>query len=121
MKALIVVAHGSRRKQSNEEVVALIEKIKATNLEGYDRFHASFLELAKPSISDTVDSCVNEGVTSIVLLPYFLNSGTHVVNDIPNIVDQAKSKYPDLDIHMTKHIGASDLMMNLIVSLSENK
>ncbi|WP_413701257.1 sirohydrochlorin chelatase [Psychromonas sp. KJ10-10] len=121
MKALIVVAHGSRRKQSNEEVVSLIEKIKATNIEGYDSFHASFLELATPSITDTIEACVNDGVTSIVLLPYFLNSGTHVVNDIPSIVNQAKLNYPTLDIHMTKHIGASDLMMDLILSLSENK
>lgn len=119
MKALIVVAHGSRREESNQEVVALIEKIKSTNLLGYESFHASFLEIAKPSILDSIESCVNEGATSIVLFPYFLNSGTHVVNDIPNIVAQANIKYPHLEIKITTHIGASNLMMDLICSIAE--
>jgi sirohydrochlorin ferrochelatase len=119
MKSLILVAHGSRREQSNQEVVAIIEKIKQINLASYDSFHASFLELAKPSILDSIENCINEGATSIVLLPYFLNSGTHVVNDIPNIVEQANAKYPNLDIKVTTNIGASNLMMDLICSIAE--
>tara|TARA_R110001583_G_scaffold26571_1_gene95687 strand:+ start:107 stop:472 length:366 start_codon:yes stop_codon:yes gene_type:complete len=119
MKALLLVAHGSRREKSNQEVIALVDKIKATNLSGYDIFHASFLEIAKPSILDSIEECVNEGASSIVLLPYFLNSGNHVVEDIPHIVNQANTKFPDLDIKTTTHIGASNLMMDLIISIAE--
>lgn len=30
MKALLLIAHGSRRKQSNDEVILLAEKLKKT-------------------------------------------------------------------------------------------
>jgi hypothetical protein len=41
------------------------------------------------------------------------------VNDIPNIVAQANIKYPHLEIKITTHIGASNLMMDLICSIAE--
>ena len=118
MKSLVLVAHGSRRKESNQEVMALVDKIKELNLPGYDCFEASFLELAKPSILDAIQQSIDEGATSIVLLPYFLNSGTHVVNDIPSIMNQAKEKHPDINFQVTTNIGASDLMMDLILSIA---
>jgi sirohydrochlorin ferrochelatase len=119
MKALILIAHGSRREQSNQEVFTLIENIKGIGLKGYDIYHASFLEIAKPGLLDSIESCVNEGASSIVLLPYFLNSGNHVVKDVPHIVSQVKLKYPSLDIQVTTHIGVSSLMIDLIISLAE--
>jgi sirohydrochlorin ferrochelatase len=119
MKALILIAHGSRREQSNQEVFTLIKQLKSVGLKGYDIYHASFLEIAKPSLLDSIENCINEGASSIVLLPYFLNSGNHVVQDVPHIVTQAKLKYPSLDIRVTTHIGVSSLMIDLIVSLAE--
>ena len=56
MKALLLVAHGSRRVSSNT------------------------------------------GATSIVVLPYFLNSGRHFVEDIPEILTAEKESYPDVSI-----------------------
>ncbi|PKG37159.1 sirohydrochlorin chelatase [Psychromonas sp. Urea-02u-13] len=119
MKALLLIAHGSRREQSNQEVFTLVEQLKATHLAGYELYQAGFLEIAQPSILDAIESSVNEGASSVVLLPYFLNSGNHVVQDIPNIINQAKLKHPNLAIHVTEHVGASDLMLDLIVGLAK--
>ena len=60
--------------------------------------------------------CADDGATSIIVLPYFLNSGRHVVEDIPNIVEQTRPDYPDVDIKVAQHLGASDLMMDLLIS-----
>jgi sirohydrochlorin ferrochelatase len=119
MKALLLIAHGSRREQSNQEVLTLVDNLKKTTLTGYDIYQAGFLEIAKPSILGAIEHCVDKGASSVVLLPYFLNSGNHVVQDIPDIIHQAKLKYPGLDIQVTTHIGASNLMMDLIVSLAK--
>jgi len=116
MKALLLIAHGSRRKQSNDEVVVLAEKLKKNCAEQYEIIHAGFLELAQPMIPDGIKKCVEEGATSIVVLPYFLNSGRHVVEDIPNIVSETKLDYPNIDIKIAPHLGASDLMMALLIA-----
>ena len=116
MKALLLIAHGSRRQQSNEEVMALAEKLKKNCSEQYAIVHAGFLELADTLIPDGIKHCVDDGATEIIVLPYFLNSGTHVVNDIPDIVEQTRPHYPGVDIKVAKHLGASELMMDLLIS-----
>lgn len=116
MKALLLIAHGSRRKQSNDEVVLLAEKLKKNCSEQYNIIHAGFLELAETLIPDGIKKCADDGATSIIVLPYFLNSGRHVVEDIPNIVEQTMPDYPDVDIKVAQHLGASELMMELLIS-----
>ena len=116
MKALLLIAHGSRRKQSNDEVVVLADKLKNNCSEQYSIIHAGFLELAETLIPDGIKKCVDDGATEIIVLPYFLNSGRHVVEDIPNIVEETIPHYPGVDIKIAQHLGASDLMMDLLIS-----
>ena len=116
MKALLLVAHGSRRKQSNDEVIVLAERLKKNCSDQYAIIHAGFLELAETLIPDGIRRCVDDGATSIVVLPYFLNSGRHVVEDIPGIVDECRSDYPGADIRIARHLGSSDMMMDLLIT-----
>ncbi|HEC60046.1 hypothetical protein LCGC14_0584990 [marine sediment metagenome] len=116
MKALLLIAHGSRRQQSNDEVIVLAEKLKLNCADQYDIIHAGFLELAETLIPDGIKKCVDDGATSIIVLPYFLNSGRHVVEDIPNIVNDTQPHYPSIDIKIAPHLGASDLMMELLIT-----
>ena len=72
-------------------------------------------------IPDGIKQCVNEGASSIVILPYFLNSGRHVVEDIPNIVNNSKGEYPDIRISIAPHLGASSLMMDLLIDTADTE
>ncbi len=116
MNALLLVAHGSRRKASNTEVLRLADKLRHRCHEQYSIVHAAYLELAEPSIPQGLKLCVDEGASSIIVLPYFLNSGRHVVEDIPTIVNDTVAHYPDVDIHIAPHLGASELIMELLIS-----
>ena len=119
MKAILLVAHGSRRKQSNDEVLSLAEKLRNNYSQQYDIVNAAFLELAEVLIPDGIKQCVNDGATSIIILPYFLNSGRHVVEDIPNIVSSTADRYPDIEIKIAPHLGASNLMMDLLIASAD--
>ncbi len=119
MKALLLVAHGSRRKQSNDEVILLAERLKNNCAQQYNIVNAAFLELAEVLIPDGIEQCVSEGASSIIILPYFLNSGRHVVEDIPNIVNSCMPQYPDTMISLAPHLGASPLMMDLLISSAD--
>jgi sirohydrochlorin ferrochelatase len=119
MRALILAAHGSRRKQSNGEVIELAEKLWKRCCKEYNIVQPAFLELAEPLIPEAIKQCVDKGASSIVLLPYFLNSGKHVIDDIPSIINKAKKVYPDVNIKIAPHAGASDLMIDLLISLAD--
>ena len=119
MKELLLVAHGSRRKQSNDEVILLAEKLKHECSQQYSIVNAAFLELSEVLIPDGIKQCVTDGASSIIVLPYFLNSGRHVVEDIPHIINDCIGKHPGIEISLAAHIGASSLMVDLLISSAE--
>jgi len=118
MKALLLIAHGSRRKESNDEVCLLVDKLKANCADRYGVVHGCFLEIATPLMKEGIELCVKDGATSVVVLPYFLNSGSHVVEDIPNIAKELQLLHPNLKITVAAHIGASDALTDLLMTLA---
>lgn len=113
--ALIVVAHGSRRQSSNKEVEALTQKVKPLVVPKYSMVKTAFLELATPSIEESIVMCMDEGATHIVIFPYFLAYGNHVSHDIPTIVASMKQKYPHVTFTLKEHLGAA-IDMPLLIS-----
>ena len=120
MKALVLVAHGSRREASNEEVINLSRVIKQDMNKEYDVVQAGFLELAKPSIPEVIENCINSGATDIVVVPYFLSAGRHVCEDVPAEVDKVRVNYADISIAITSHIGGFAAMKDLIREAATN-
>ena len=83
MKALLIVAHGSRRETSNEEVRQITRQVSEIAGDNFGLVTSGFLELVDPSIPDGIQQCIDAGATEVVVLPYFLSAGRHVVEDIP--------------------------------------
>lgn len=118
MKNLILIAHGSRRAASNDEVRALAAKL-GTMTQDFDSVSCAFLELAAPSIPDGIEACVQQGAKEIVILPYFLSAGRHVVEDIPALVQPKQAEYPELSIELKAYLGAAESLPALLISLVE--
>lgn len=116
MKSLLIVAHGSRRDASNEEVRVLATRVAEHLQLAADNVQVAFLELATPSIESALDAFFNNGVDEVSVLPYFLSSGTHVVNDVPREIAAMQEKWPDKIIKVLPHIGAAETMVSLIAS-----
>ncbi|MEH6911338.1 MAG: CbiX/SirB N-terminal domain-containing protein [Oceanicoccus sp.] len=112
----MLVAHGSRRSESNKEVVALADKLSLLCCEQFPIVHYGFLEIAETLIPDGVSACVDDGATDITVVPYFLNSGRHVVEDIPNIVNDCRELYPHIKISIAPHIGAAQAIVELVIT-----
>jgi len=121
MKALVLVAHGSRRQASNEEVVALSKRIEENFKSEYPIIETGFLELAEPLIPDAIDQCVKKGATDVCVVPYFLSAGRHVQEDVPEEVDKARQMHPDIPMDVLPHIGGSAMMIELIKHSVDNR
>lgn len=114
MKALIFIAHGSKKELSNKEFISMVEKIREKN-NTYDFIEASFLELAEPSIEECSRSLIKKGAKELYYYPFFLNSGRHVVSDIPNIVKALEEEYKDTKFNIFEHFGKSEFIEELIL------
>jgi len=118
--ALIIVAHGSRKASSNEEVKALGEKVKSLQDKRYALVMTAFLEFATPSLEESILSCVDKGASEIVILPYFLASGNHVTRDIPEVVQKIQALHPQVKITLKEHLGSSSGMVRLLSDMASS-
>lgn len=117
--ALLIIAHGSRKKVSNIEIHQLANRILISD-SNFDIVQSCFLEIAKPSIPEGLRICVSQNASSIIVFPYFLAAGRHVLEDIPNIIEQEKIKYPDISIKSVPYLGSSPVIVDIIKTLAEN-
>lgn len=117
-KALIIVAHGSRKDSSNNEVMELGEKVKSLLGDHYSYIMTAFLEFANPSLEESIFSCIERGVNEVVILPYFLASGNHVTRDIPEVVAKIQASYPDVKMILKEHIGSVSGMATLLADMA---
>lgn len=113
---VLLVAHGSKRSASNEEFARLCEKIRVENISEFDAIDYAFLELADPAIEVATKNMHDRNVEKVYIYPYFLNSGKHVSVDIPNIISNMQTLYPNMEIELLNHFGSSKSVVSIISS-----
>ena len=122
MKALLLVAHGSRRAESNAEVGRLADELRARAGAEFCWVDHAFLELAEPSIPQAMAQAVAAGAKELLVLPYFLSAGRHVVKDIPDEIALGLAGQPQLRVSVAPYLGAmagvSDLLLGTALRLS---
>lgn len=116
-KALLLVAHGSRRAESNDEVRKLTDRLRDKAGNKFASVSCAFLELAEPSIPDGIQSCIDRGAEDVVVLPYFLSAGWHVQKDIPGQVAIKQREHSGVRIVIAPYLGAAEGIRDLLLGL----
>lgn len=112
MIALLVMVHGSPRPESNDDMYAVVEEVRRGGK--FDVVEVGFLDVNQPDLPSAIAACVARGATRIVAVPYFLHSGKHVTKDLPDILEEAAGRYPDLEIVMGDYLGHDDAIMDVL-------
>jgi sirohydrochlorin ferrochelatase len=120
MRFLLLIAHGSRRAASNDEVRQLTQRLAARSGGRFDGVRCAFLELAEPDIGQGVEQCISGGATEVLVLPYFLSAGRHVVEDIPGELAPKREQHPQVSIRLLDYVGASEQMMDLLLAVADH-
>ena len=118
MKAILLISHWSRFPETEQEVKDFVAQLKEQS--GVPIVEYAFLEIARPSIPEGVDICIEKGATEVIILLNFLNAGKHVDEDIPRIIDEARSKYVDVTFTATKPIGKHEKIVKLFLDMIDN-
>jgi sirohydrochlorin ferrochelatase len=111
MKAILLIAHGSKSSQARQEVIGLAQVIQEK--EKANIFEFAFLDVESPTIPEGIELCVVQGASEIYILLHFLNSGNHVRQDIPRLIQEAKSRYPQVIFHKASPIGLRSEIQDL--------
>jgi sirohydrochlorin ferrochelatase len=112
-RALIVIAHGSRRNSANDEFFQLVTNL-TQQMTDYQQVLPALLEQAQPTLLQACTQAVQMGASHIDVYPLFFNKGRHVGKDIPIQVAQAIDHFPAIEINLLEYLGGSSLLSALI-------
>lgn len=115
MNCLIIAAHGSRKKESNREVAELTQRLAGRLNEKFDRVEHAFLQFSPPLLEEKLDELAKSGAQKIVVFPFFIGSGSHIMTDIPGLVHEKQAAFPDVKFKITRHLGRLEAIEQVII------
>lgn len=110
--AILLMGHGSRVAEANDALREIASLVRATGT--YDIVEVAFRELHAPDIQAGIDACVAQGAQRILLFPYFLFAGAHVLEDLPEELEMARQRHPGLELAMGRHLGAHPKLAEIV-------
>jgi sirohydrochlorin ferrochelatase len=111
--ALLLIAHGSRRAEANADLEHLAGALRDKG--EFAIVQPSYLELCEPGIVAGGDFCVAGGAGRVVMLPYFLSAGRHVVEDLTAARDELSQKNPGVSFVLAEPLGRHPLLAQIVV------
>ncbi|MBN2239897.1 MAG: precorrin-8X methylmutase [Dehalococcoidales bacterium] len=104
----VILCHGSRGLKAVREVPEIMEHLVtevSSMLPSGIIVAWGALQFNQPDLNEAVATLIKTGTKRIIVMPYFLFSGNHITEDIPEAVDELKKQYPECMFVMTKPMG----------------
>jgi sirohydrochlorin ferrochelatase len=110
--ALLLIAHGSRRPEANADLDELAELMRGRG--EFVHVQPAYLELCEPGIVAAGAKCVAAGARRVVLLPYFLSAGVHVVEDLTARRDELARRHAGVEFVLARPLGRHPLLIEVV-------
>lgn len=112
--AVLLIAHGSRRAEANQDLVRLRDLVSERRR--YPVVEISYLELAEPTIEQGAARCAARGAQQVLMLPWFLSAGAHVVDDLENHRRTAAAAHPGVNFVLCPPLGLHPLLVDVVLA-----
>lgn len=110
--AVLLIAHGSRHAPANDDLHRLAARFAGRG--DYPIVEPSFLELAEPDITTGGDRCVARGAARVLMIPYFLSAGVHLIRDLADARDRLRGRHPGVEFRLGPALGPDPLLEALV-------
>ena len=107
---VLIIGHGSMDPNAAISIQYVVDNLKPL----YRNVTHCFLEIEKPDIKQGISTCKKNTPKVLVIVFYFLHEGAHVKRDIYEDLNPALEEISIDKTVVTKHIGADEMMVNLI-------
>jgi sirohydrochlorin ferrochelatase len=114
MKGILIVDHGSVRREANDMLVCMANLLQTmVGAEVVVRY--AHMELAEPDIAGGFTECVRAGATDVTVFPYMLSPGRHSTTDIPRLVSNIAKAFPHVVFNVTPAFGVHEKLAELVL------
>ena len=112
-RSVVLVGHGSKLEHSGEALKQVCESLRKKEPDTF--FQVAFLEITSPSIPEAVDLCFKQGADEVIIVPYFVQSGKHVNQHIPQIVSEIQARHPAKSIRLARHLDFDERIVAVVL------
>lgn len=108
-QAIVLFAHGAR----DPEWAAPLQRVRAAMAAQAPQqaVELAFLEFMTPTLPDCVAGLAARGCARIVVLPMFIAQGGHLKRDLPQMVDELRGRYPQMEFVLAGPVGENDAVI----------
>jgi sirohydrochlorin cobaltochelatase len=116
VKAVVLLAHGSRDPLWRRPMEAVAERLRAAHPKLPVR--CAYLELEQPDLDATARQLASEGVDELTIVPMFLGTGKHAREQLPVMVDALRSRHPNTRISLQRPVGEDPRVLDLLAAIA---
>lgn len=109
--AILLVGHGSREKSGNDEIEVFAQQWRARQ-PGW-RIEICFIEFSEITMSEGLRRAAM-GASRVMVIPLILNAAGHVKMDIPQAIDGARLRFPNVQFLYAPHLTACDHILSIV-------
>lgn len=112
-EGVVIIAHGSKRKEANDEIRNMVALIQAKDRDKL--YQAAFLQFDPADLGQAIEQLLERDVQKVVIMPYFLITGNHISVDIPELIKAEQQKHPSLAFLIAKHLNGHPGMVDIVL------
>jgi sirohydrochlorin cobaltochelatase len=99
--AIILFAHGAREPEWAQPFEIVRDRLRAAGT----RVELAFLEIMLPSLEETAQKLVAEGIETVIVVPLFLAQGAHLKRELPAMVAKIRKRHAKTEFRVTPALG----------------
>ncbi|MBM4348514.1 MAG: cobalamin biosynthesis protein CbiX [Deltaproteobacteria bacterium] len=111
-EAIILLGHGSRVPDAGNDMEEVANRLKEKF--GHPWVEICFVSRLGPHFPEVFEKCANQGAKKVLVIPYFLHEGLHLLLDIPEMMQQEAKKFPYVKLILGKSLGFDEGVVDLI-------
>ena len=112
-RALIILGHGSRAAGAADDMEKVALRLK-------ERLDYEIVETCQMSgrgvlFPEVFDRCLEQGAASVLVLPYFLHRGVHVLLDVPGMMKEKAAAHPGVKVVLGSNLGFDEALVEIMM------
>lgn len=115
-KSIVIVVHGDRSGEAERSLRDMVQTLRKRNPALSIEPAVLMTNPPELHLANVVEALVIKGVDHVVIVPWFLFAGPHVLQDIPQLVEQVQQKFPNLRANYAEPLAMDPIMVQLLES-----
>lgn len=108
---VLLVGHGSRESGGNREIEQFAAQWRERRPEW--RIEVCFIEFAEVLLDAGLDHAARQG-GRVAVVPLILNAAGHVKMEIPEAIEHARLRHPEVEFVYARHLGACEEIFTIL-------